>query len=89
MKTDREIVDGCNALARKFYAGMGYDVPEGYRFDQAHHPQEMAVWDMAVTAYEHVDGTDVEDALTAIEDEEESRPRRGAARPAGRGKVRP
>ena len=68
LKIEREIVDGANALARLFYDLMGYVVPEGYRFDKAHHPYEVMVWRQAVVAYEHVAGTDVEDALNQIED---------------------
>jgi len=47
---------------------LGYQVEPGYRFDEATHPQEVAMWAMAVIAYENIDGTDVEDALEQIED---------------------
>jgi hypothetical protein len=36
-RTDEQIVQTANSLARDFYAFMGYEVPEGYRFDQAGH----------------------------------------------------
>ncbi len=67
--TDREIVDKCNALARQFYACRGYDVPEGYRFDQAHHPQEQEAWDMACLAFEELLQTDPNEAISNLEDE--------------------
>lgn len=63
MKTDKELVADCNALARDFYALMGYTIREGYRFDKATHPQERMVWQMAVTAYDRIQGTDIENAL--------------------------
>lgn len=65
---DREVVDGCNALAREFYSMHGYQVPAGYAFHKASHPQERLMWDMAVAAYEHVNGTDVESALAGLEE---------------------
>jgi hypothetical protein len=68
-KTPQEIVDNANELARLFYSYMGNQVPNGYRFDKAHHPQEIAMFNMAVMAYDHIEGTDVEDCLAEIEDD--------------------
>lgn len=68
MKTDQEIVESANALARKFYSALGYRVPAGYRFDKASHPQERACWNMAGIAFDHIEGTDVSEALAATED---------------------
>lgn len=68
MRTEKEIVDDANALARVFYGILGYQVEAGYRFDEATHPQEVAMWRMAVIAYENIEGTDVEDALGCLED---------------------
>lgn len=68
MRTEQQIVDDANALARVFYGILGYQVEPGYRFDEATHPQEVAMWSMAVIAYENIEGTDVEDALACIED---------------------
>lgn len=68
MRTEKEIVDDANALARVFYGILGYQVEPGYRFDEAIHPQERAMWSMAVIAYENIEGTDVEDALACIDD---------------------
>jgi hypothetical protein len=67
MKTATEIVAACNELAKRFYSMHGYQVPDGYRFDQAHHPQERLMWTMAVEAYEHIEGTPVEDCLNELD----------------------
>lgn len=67
---ERKIVDRCNELAREFYKGHGYDVPLGYRFDQAEHPQERGMWNLAVIAFDFIEGTDVDDCLAQVEDEE-------------------
>lgn len=56
-----------NGLARRFYAEMGYVVREGYRFDEATHPQERLCWRLAVIACEEYDGTDLEDIVNQIE----------------------
>lgn len=68
MKTDQEIVDQCNQLARVFYKSMGCQVPDGFKFWESVHPQEIGCWHMAVAAYEHIEGTDVEDALSSVID---------------------
>lgn len=34
-----KIVDRCNALARTFYKTQGCEVPEDFKFYDAHHPQ--------------------------------------------------
>lgn len=67
MRSSQQIVDDCNALARLFYRMQGCVVPKGYRFDQAPHPAESGCWNMAVAAYDHIEGTDVENALSDIE----------------------
>lgn len=71
MSTDemeRTIVANANALARRFYKAMGYEVPEGYRFDSARHPQERLCWRMSCDAFEMIEGTDPNDALSSIEE---------------------
>lgn len=68
-RTAHQIVADANDLARIFYSLLGYQVEHGYRFDQATHPQESAMWAMAVIAYENIEGTDVEDALDEISEE--------------------
>lgn len=67
-RSDQQIVREGNALARLFYKSMGYVVPDGYRFDQATHPQEVGCWKMAVLAYDHIEQTDLQAAADAEED---------------------
>lgn len=62
-RTNKELIQEANELARKIYIRQGYEVPKGYRFDQAHHPQEIDCWLLAVMAYNHIEGTDIENAL--------------------------
>ncbi|MGE0698277.1 MAG: hypothetical protein AB7O57_04205 [Hyphomicrobiaceae bacterium] len=63
----RRIVESANELARSFYRMAGYVVAEEYRFDKATHPQERLCWQMACKAYEFIDGTSPEDALSEID----------------------
>lgn len=69
MRTEKQIVDDANDLAREFYAILGYQAKEGFRFDLSAHPQEQAMWLMACVAYERIHGTDVEEALEAMNDQ--------------------
>lgn len=68
MKTERQIVDDCNALARQFYKMQGCEVPDDFKFYESRHPMEQGCWNLAVLAYDHIEGTDVEDALAQVED---------------------
>ncbi len=68
--SNRELVAECNALARKFYAMQGYEVGTSVKFYNSTHPHESGCWNMAVAAYEHTDGTEVEDALNEMRDDE-------------------
>lgn len=68
--TDRQIVDMANELTRVFYKRMGYEVPFGYRFDKATHPQELALFDMACVAFDVLRETSVMDALSNFEDDD-------------------
>lgn len=71
IKTAADLVADANELARTFYESHGYQVEEGYRFDKARHPQEQGMWVLAVIAYEHIEGTDIEAALIEVEEQEE------------------
>ena len=68
MITAEEIVAGCNELAREFYKMRGYEVQKNYKFYEAHHPEEIGCWAMAVVAYDRIQGTDVESALDDMQD---------------------
>lgn len=66
-RTDKQIVEDANDLARKFYLALGYQAKKGFRFDLSCHPQERDMWRLACLAYEEIHGTDVEEALDALE----------------------
>lgn len=70
-KSEQKIVKEANELAAEFYKIRGYVVREGYRFDRATHPQERECWQMAAVAYERLAATDIDDAVTGCEDEED------------------
>ena len=67
-RTEQQVVDAANRLARRLYASLGYEVEEGYRFDKAIHPQEQGMWNMAAIAFDEIEGTDIEDALAQVSD---------------------
>jgi hypothetical protein len=66
--SDQEVVKRANELAREFYAQHGCDVPLGYRFDQARHPQERLMWTLACCAMEMLLATDPDDAKSNLEE---------------------
>lgn len=66
--TNREIVAGCNELARIFYRMHGCDVAAGFRFDRADHPQEQSMWYLAAAAYDYIADIDVENALELLDE---------------------
>lgn len=68
MKTLEEIVNDCNKLAGLFYLMQGCKVDNNFKFNTSEHPTEQGMWNMAVAAYEYIEGTDVEQALLDIED---------------------
>jgi hypothetical protein len=67
-KSDEEIVAAGLELARRIYKAMGYEVPVGYKFYDATHPQEQGMWNIAIIAFEELTGTDLQDALANIEE---------------------
>lgn len=69
MRTDREIVEQTNVLARQLYRLRGYVVPEGYRFDQSTHPHAQEAWAGACAAQLLLTATDPDDALEDGEEE--------------------
>lgn len=62
-RTDQQIVDQTNELARHLYALRGYTVREGYRFDKATHPHEVEAWQGACAAQLLLTDTDPNEAL--------------------------
>lgn len=67
-RTDVEIVEQANDLAREFYTRRGYAVPEGYAFNLATHPHEVEAWDMACLAIETLTGTDAQGAADNLDE---------------------
>lgn len=46
-------VERLNECARMFYSSHGYEVPKGYDFSEAKHPQEQACFVLAVRSYNY------------------------------------
>jgi len=46
-----------NKLASQFYSSFGYHTDAGYDFSEAHHPQEVNCWNMALLASDELKGT--------------------------------
>lgn len=65
-RTDQQIVDQTNQLARQLYALRGYTVREGYRFDEATHPHEVEAWQGACAAQLLLTHTDPNEALDKL-----------------------
>lgn len=68
---NRKLIADANALAREFYAMQGCEVSDDFKFYEAHHPAEIACWEMAVLAYEHISATAVDDCLACLEDDDQ------------------
>ena len=78
-KTDRQIIDEVNDLARTMlgYMGTGYTVPENYKFYQPDEKNDriLGAWSRAVEVYEKITHSEVHDALQAVlEDEAKPKP---------------
>lgn len=57
MATKKPTKDNVNNLARKFYEAHGNRVPDGYDFSEAHHPQEVSMWNLACGAFAFITGS--------------------------------
>lgn len=73
-KSDRQIVDEVNGIARILLRaiGMGYEVPEGHLFWKADDARSRKAWGYAVEVYEYLTGAEVHDALMAVEEDEDA-----------------
>ena len=71
MRTDQEIVDQTNEIARILYRNLfGCEVPKGTEFQTEtpnRHPHETACWISACEIQELMTQTDVNDALDGID----------------------
>jgi hypothetical protein len=77
MRSDQEILDQTNALARTLYGLRGYVTPLGHRFDAASHPHEVEAWRGACEAQILLTDTDPLDAIEGID--EQAQVERGSA----------
>jgi hypothetical protein len=69
MRTDQQIIDQTNELARQLYAIRGYVIKSPtYRFDRATHPMEREAWAGACAAQKLLTDTDPNDALDNLAD---------------------
>ena len=66
-KTDQQILAECNELADMFYQMQGYISRPRFKFYEATHPAEVLCWDFACYAYDHIEGTDVQDIVDNLE----------------------
>jgi len=62
-RSNKQIINQTNELARILYLQRSYLKQEGYRFDRATHPQEKEAWQAACIAQRLLTDTDPEDAL--------------------------
>ncbi len=68
--TDKEIVIAGLNLASRFYKSHGCEVPEGFKFYDSPHPMELGMWNLAVIAFEELAATDLNEALSNLDDED-------------------
>lgn len=73
-KTDLEIVTDVNDLARTMlrFLGTGYEAPAGHQFWKATDARSRAAWQRAVEVYEQITHSEVQDALLAVEEDDEA-----------------
>lgn len=70
-RTAKQIVDQTHELAELFYRRLGYNhdrAKHGNLYDSKH-PTELACWEMACIAQEELTGTDPENALSDLEED--------------------
>lgn len=72
-RSDLEIVNQTNEVAREIYANRGYTVSDNhkfYEFDRVnYHPHELEAWRGACAAQMIITQTDPQDALDNVEEE--------------------
>lgn len=62
-RTNLEIINQTNELARLFYLSMNCEAEKGYCFYSSGHPQELMCWEMACLSQEMLTSTNPEDCL--------------------------
>lgn len=70
-KTDLEIVNEVNGIARTILSHSGYETDETVQFWNHPSPRCKKAWATAVEVYEALTGTEVHDAVLSVMDDEE------------------
>lgn len=73
MRTDHEIVDQTNELARRLYSLRGFQVPDKFRFDQTDNPRAKEAWEAACEAQLFLTDTDPHEACYNLEEDDDER----------------
>jgi hypothetical protein len=71
-RSNQQIVDQTNALARRMAEASNWEAPEGYRFwlpSSSGNPRGLLYWQLACIAQEELTDTDAENALAELEDD--------------------
>lgn len=68
---NKQLVKAALELADKFYAAQGYISRPGFKYYASLHSAEQLVWEMACDAFEFIRCSDVRDALTDLEGDDE------------------
>lgn len=71
-RSDRQIVDEVNTVARQILLHAGYDTDEGFLVWECPSPRSERAWESAVAIYEALTGTEVHDALLSVQEEDEA-----------------
>ena len=66
-KSDRQIIKDCNALADRFHQTQGLASRPRCKYYEATHPTEVQCWEFACCAYDHIEGTDVQNVVDNLE----------------------
>lgn len=72
MRTDQQIIDQANEMARIIYSHMGYSVPAGTEFHSEtinRHPHARSCWGAACEIQMLLTNTDPNDAVNNLADE--------------------
>lgn len=66
-RTDQEIVEQTQRLARRVCSVLGYEVAPGHDFRRSEHPRSRVAWMIACAAQEELTATDVDNAVAESE----------------------
>lgn len=67
MRSEKQIVEQTNELARQLYELRGFIAPKGFKFYEATRSREIEAWKGACIAQELLTETDVENALAELD----------------------